>query len=282
MKVPPHKILAWITYKGRRIPITERILRGASVAPKEEAEKELEKLVRLDIFYFPPGTKIAKRVDWAPCGLAARKVDQVFPGVLEGVTIYPFLAGIESPVTGLTFSVPILEHSRRVCRVLRSHLDRDLSEAELRAVLRKYGLVIGLDEQLVEVIDSPEVILTALKEFERRANAVDSFIDSSHIKVFVNVSVKKPFIPAAATYVKSAEDIWLHEFGHVVHSKVGRFPEWQEIYLRNRSKIKSAYGRSNMYEAFAEEFLRYVKKGKNSTREINQFFKQIQKEWSYY
>jgi len=34
------KILKWITYRGRRIPITERILKGARYLSKKEAVLE--------------------------------------------------------------------------------------------------------------------------------------------------------------------------------------------------------------------------------------------------
>ena len=274
------KILAWITYKGKRIPIRERLFRGLRFASKRDTETLLGKLTRVSPRYFDGLVPHRGRVDWKWIGVASKDVDKRFPGLLKDVEVHFFADKRKRDLKGLVISTAVGKRKIAYYQQVISELNKAGSHPEKFAtVARKYHLIpYGVKEVNKDFASFIRNMVARDLNNSIRAYHQNKRLLGDRAILFMN-----PNIAAGSdfSFVKTEKDAWIHEFGHLLNGKISdsEFKAWNVIYERQRERVASRYGRANPSEGFAEEFLSYVKTGKCSTNVITYYFETLERSW---
>ena len=271
--VPPSEIVAWITYRGRRIPITRRALRGAEIGSAEQCTDLVRRLRRavegstfadtLELFTELRPIKM-RSSDWLSVIRAVRRVDRRFPGLMEGVVVYP--VRFENDIKGFTIHSNITFlgglHVRDTIKALRAGKSFEV-----------FGMPVKPEETAL-LADEIKAQLPEIRHLERVYRK-----ELRHVPIFFSPQQITPLF--TKTCCQTTEDAFVHEMGHVLTARLKKrdLIRWHRIFRRERDKIWSDYGRTNPGEGMAEEFVLFVKKGKCSTPSITQFFESVQRQW---
>ena len=275
------RIIAWITYKGKRIPIRESLFKGIKLARRTDTESLLKKLSHASPRTFKGLVPYRGKIDWKWLATACRDVDKKFPGLLKDVEVHFFSDTQKRKLKGFALSTNVGKRKTAYYQRIISELNKSLSSPkEFITTAKKYHLVpYGVKE--VDK-DFALFIRDTVKQdlnFSLKALHQNKRLLGDRDIIFMNPSI---IARSSHSYVKTEKDAWIHEIGHILSGRISdsEFRTWNIIYERQRNRIQSTYGRSNPSEGFAEEFLLYIKTGKCSTNTITLYFETLEKFWN--
>ena len=249
------KIIKWVTYKGRRFPITEKTLGGIRLGTKKETLSYLNVLKKSPLGAALPFRRAKRLPSLVPLLRGSRKIRKKFPGSFDDAIVH---YGNSSPTFGGYTASP------EMYEMIQENVK---------------NLISMPADQLQSISGVSKEEIPLVRELFKTAGEMAKKIKVKETNVFINTKFNPEF--AVGTYISSEEDLIIHELGHVFHGRIPKnFKErWFKLYLSEAPKIESAYGQTSFIEAFAEEFLRFIKTGKNSTSDITKFFSDLEKEW---
>lgn len=276
------RIITWITYKGKRIPIRESLFKGIKFVRRADTESLLKRLSHSSPHTFKGLVPYKGKIDWKWLAAACRDTDKKFPGLLENVEVHFFSDTEKRKLKGFALSTDVGKRKIAYYRQIISELEKSkTSQEKFIATAKKFHLipygVKELDENFVN-------FLQELAEHDLK-RSLRSYYQNKKLLGDRNYLFMNPALPARnpSSYVKTEKDVWIHEFGHLLMGKISNkeFEAWNIIYERQRNRIQSTYGRSNPSEGFAEEFLLYIKTGKCSTNAITLYFETLERSWNF-
>lgn len=278
------RILKWITYKGRRIPITERILRGARFLSKKEAIPIAEELDRRYWRRYGDIEPHFTKYDLKSLGISVRAVDEKFPGILHGTKIIPIKTSRGTSVLSFVVNDTLGRRDLQVLTIISKELRSATSRTELRKIAAKYGLGTSNPNLTYDTLTHlKNYYLTQIEKLKplvilplRGGRPQKSAITPDDIIICFQPSVLNKRDPLTQRHA------WIHEFGHVLTAKLqpSQWKRWVDVYYPNQLKLRSEYGRTSPTEGFAEEFWLFISRGNNSTKELNEYFRGLHKEWN--
>ncbi len=279
------KILKWITYKGRRIPITERILKGAHFLSKKEAATIVQELDRRYWSKYGDIDLHFSKFSWKDLGISVRAVDKEFPGVLQGSKLIPIKTSGRKRILGFVVNDTLGRREFQAFSFLKEELLSATSLKELQGIASKYNLGAALPRLTHESLSAfKNYYVTQVEKLKPLITLEISKGKLTQQRIITPRDVIIAFQPTALNRISPLKQraMWIHEFGHVLTAKLdtSQWKKWTQIYYPNQTKIRSDYGKLNPVEGFAEEFWLFISRGNNSTRELNEYFKNLRKEWN--